>query len=481
MLAGVTGGGTEVLSDRFVEAFGNTFDQVLMTGSAVTVTADAGQVTRVSYVDPQGDIVQAEFSGAGQLTIVLDQFGGPAPAANYLQPEVAYVSGLASFVVRGSDASTNFRVFAVSKASAVNQALFDATHQGGDQRAQIARLTLLADPLNEGGSNFAGVLLGNAVFAADEGLVGVLADNVHVQTTVRIGGLQASGAAIPVLHFGANSQFVDVEATGVFEDFVSPNGRLIDNIDGFGYRLAFVPLGGGIVFPLDPPFVPLDRTPELVLFSPAATPAFHILHGTAGDDVFTGDARRDFFTGGDGDDLLMGFGGADVLIGDAGRDVLQGGDGDDVLRGGLGADEIDGGAGDDLIWDGGRGADVLTGGPGADLFVIHPPGSVESVATIVDTAKGDRILLLGSGGAGFNAARLTLGATAELQDYLDATAAGAATEAVWWFQFGGDTYLVQDRGAAAKFVFGTDVVVRLTGLNDLASLDSDGAGLLTVV
>jgi len=64
-----------------------------MTGSSVTVTADAGQVTRVSFMDLSGDIVQAEFSGKGSLTISLDQFKAAAEATTYNQPGVSYVSG----------------------------------------------------------------------------------------------------------------------------------------------------------------------------------------------------------------------------------------------------------------------------------------------------------------------------------------------------------------------------------------------------
>src|ERR1041385_7200871 len=89
LLAAVTGGGTEVGSN-IVHPNGNVYDQVLMTGSSVTVTADAGQVTRVSFLDLQGDIVQAEFAGKGSLTISLDQFSAAAPAANYNQPGVNY-------------------------------------------------------------------------------------------------------------------------------------------------------------------------------------------------------------------------------------------------------------------------------------------------------------------------------------------------------------------------------------------------------
>src|SRR5262245_23685258 len=53
---------------------GNVYDQVLLKASAITVTADPGQVTRVSFLDLSGDIVQAEFGGAGTLTISLDGF-----------------------------------------------------------------------------------------------------------------------------------------------------------------------------------------------------------------------------------------------------------------------------------------------------------------------------------------------------------------------------------------------------------------------
>src|SRR3954462_5740772 len=56
---------------------GNVYGQVLMKTSAITVTADAGQVTRVSFLDLQCNIVQAEFSGSGSLSISLDNFTGP--------------------------------------------------------------------------------------------------------------------------------------------------------------------------------------------------------------------------------------------------------------------------------------------------------------------------------------------------------------------------------------------------------------------
>ena len=70
LLATVVGGGEEVGSD--ISFQGNTYDQILMTGASVTVSADAGQIVRVSAVDSNDDIVQYEFSGAGTMNISLD-------------------------------------------------------------------------------------------------------------------------------------------------------------------------------------------------------------------------------------------------------------------------------------------------------------------------------------------------------------------------------------------------------------------------
>ena len=76
LLATVVGGGEEVGSD--ISFQGNTYDQILMTGASVSVSADAGQIVRVSAVDSNDDIVQYEFSGSGTMSISLDDFEAAA-------------------------------------------------------------------------------------------------------------------------------------------------------------------------------------------------------------------------------------------------------------------------------------------------------------------------------------------------------------------------------------------------------------------
>lgn len=242
LLAGITGGGTEVLSN-VVHPNGAIYDQVLMTGASVTVTADPGQITRVSYLDPSGDIVQIEFSGHGSLSIALDAdtYKAPAEAANYSQPGVKYVQGLASLTIRGSDATTNLSAFAVGTSTAVGGAgnpIFAGGKTGGNHVADLARLTIQHDASNPNGSLLGGIRAGNVVFSDDSGMVGIEARKVHVLDVVRVGDVIAQGTATPTLTFGEYSQFAAVTVAG--GGLRSTSGEVDVSGDTYAYGVSFV-------------------------------------------------------------------------------------------------------------------------------------------------------------------------------------------------------------------------------------------------
>ncbi len=90
---------------------GNTFDQVLLTGEFIQLRAKPGQITRVSFMDENEDIVQVEFSGSGNFTVTLDA-STYLPAALPLRYNqlVEYVSGKPSVVINEADSSTFFSV-----------------------------------------------------------------------------------------------------------------------------------------------------------------------------------------------------------------------------------------------------------------------------------------------------------------------------------------------------------------------------------
>jgi len=164
--------------------------------------------------------------------------------------------------------------------------------------------------------------------------------------------------------------------------------------------------------------------------------------------------------GGAGDDQITGnsaAGKVDTLSGGAGNDTITGGSGDDVLSGDAGKD-------------------TLTGGSGSDIFVIAVPATGAQYDTITDATAGDTIRFVDRGTETFATAKVGLDAGATFQDYLNAAAAGdgSVNAAVSWFQFDGNTYVVQDLSAGASFVDNADVVVELTGLVDLSTAKLGG-------
>jgi hypothetical protein len=221
----VYGEGEEVGTD--IEFQGNIYDQILMTGISVTVEADPGQIVRISYQDENFDILQTEFSGAGQLSVFLTNFTGPADPTNINQPGVQYVTGTPSFTIQESDLSSNFTLSTVGPVTSPiwETLVVDGVEYDGVADAQ--RLMIIANPLDPGGSVFGGIRMANSLLSGNTGTVGISAINVSVQNEVIIGDIEASDTGIPTLNFSNNSQFGTLQVAG--GDLTQPN-----NIKIFG-------------------------------------------------------------------------------------------------------------------------------------------------------------------------------------------------------------------------------------------------------
>ncbi|HWA85320.1 MAG TPA: choice-of-anchor Q domain-containing protein [Opitutus sp.] len=234
----VAGNASEV-GANIVHPNGNIFDQVLLTGAAETITADAGQVTRTSFIDLDDDIVQVEFSGHGSLSLVLDDPSGPATPVNYNQPTVSYMKGHAGIVIVGADETTNVSVFSVGRATAFDptgryditkaiSATNDPATNGSslfaghettkyDGIADIAFIAILSTD-----GKFGGVRTANANYFAHQGLTGVYAPGVEFEGPVYIGNIEAFDDAIPVIQLGGVS---DARITG--GDLFQDNGAAV--------------------------------------------------------------------------------------------------------------------------------------------------------------------------------------------------------------------------------------------------------------
>ncbi|HVU25553.1 MAG TPA: hypothetical protein VHE13_15600 [Opitutus sp.] len=232
----VVGDGAEVGTD-LIHPNGNIYDQVLLQGAAATIQADPGQVTRTSFIDLNGDIVQVEFSGAGTLSLVLSGASAPALPGNYHQPGVYYVRGHAAIVIAGANETTNVSVFTVGRATAFDPTgAFDITKpiseannpanngsplfDGHDHTAYdgIADLSYIA--VLSGDGQFGGLRAGNATFFNDAGYTGVYAPGVHFVGPVYVGNIDAHETATPVLVVGSVS---DARITG--GDLAQTNSR----------------------------------------------------------------------------------------------------------------------------------------------------------------------------------------------------------------------------------------------------------------
>jgi hypothetical protein len=212
----VTGAAREVLSDEKLVSNGYIYDQVLLTGAAASITADPGQITRISFVDLSDDIVQVEFSGAGRLALALDDSSGPAIATNYNQPSVAYMKGHANIVITGADETTNVAVFSVGRITAVDQTLF----KSGVNYDGVADIGYIA--IVSANGKFGGLRAADADFVASQGMAGVCAPGVQFVGPVFVGDINTADTAAPVLLLGSAS---DVRITG--GDLWQPNGSAV--------------------------------------------------------------------------------------------------------------------------------------------------------------------------------------------------------------------------------------------------------------
>jgi S-layer protein len=130
----------------------------------------------------------------------------------------------------------------------------------------------------------------------------------------------------------------------------------------------------------------------------------------------------------------------------------------------------------------------LTGGAGADNFVVaatlasSPSNPV--ITTITDFTVGtDKITFKDTGNETFTSTKIDVSTATALfggaVNALDLAAAGnGGTNAViTWFQYAGDTYIVQDRDASPSLT-ANDIVVKLSGLVDLSTLTVSDFGFV---
>jgi len=170
--------------------------------------------------------------------------------------------------------------------------------------------------------------------------------------------------------------------------------------------------------------------------------------------------------------------------------TVTGGAGADVLRASVGdtakADVINGGAGADVLYVGTNGA-KLTGGAGNDTFIVSAASTTlgnkegNTYSEITDFSAGDLLQLRSFASTTVNNVTTSAAAdvssltkltatlnesTATFSNFVDAAVKQAGVGAATWFNYKGDLYVVVDSGTDTDtFQNGTDLIVKLTGIN----------------
>lgn len=120
---------------------------------------------------------------------------------------------------------------------------------------------------------------------------------------------------------------------------------------------------------------------------------------------------------------------------------------------------------------------TVTTGAGADTVNVSgstygtpAAGTDGNVTSVTDFAAGDKLVFSGSTSFGGTAqAKVDVSAATTLKAALDIAAAGTTGTNIAWFQYAGNTYVVEDNTTAAGGIADGDIVVKLAGVIDLST------------
>ncbi|MBK8475316.1 MAG: immunoglobulin domain-containing protein [Opitutaceae bacterium] len=193
---------------------GAVYDQFLLTGGAATFNAGPGKIARCSYLDSKNSIVQVEMSGAGAITIVLDNPAGPMAPALYNQSGIQYMKGDATVILAGADETTHVSIYSVGPLTNPGVTRADVTYAGW---ADVRAMGIVS-----ANGKLGGIHQGNVAYAAATGFAGIYAPTVNTVGSLSVvHAIAASGDAIPYLYFGPNGNVV-VKIAG--SSLAQPNG-----------------------------------------------------------------------------------------------------------------------------------------------------------------------------------------------------------------------------------------------------------------
>lgn len=401
-------------------------------------TTDAAKVATITFAGTETDAANEV------LTTTITDAGGTTTFTTTVTSSTAATAGTTVSAPTTNVTGTSAQTYTVTELAGVvtitgstNASFTTATASttpgttiditAGALATTSSELTL-TNMANDGTLEITGAGAGTIVTMADAtGSADTFNVFINSDTSVAAGTVTVNGV-----------ETIDLTSTDIFIDSTVPANGLDNNV-----AAHTVGITGDVATTIN---VDGSAATTLQLSAASVLTAVDASAMTGALTVSANGTKAMTITGGAAADALTAIGSGDTLIGGAGTDTLTGAD-----------------------------LTTLTGGAGADTFMMNVPTSVNAYSTITDLLAGDVIDLDGANGGTvvFSSSKIVLADTAVFQDYANATAVAFAADAddAAWFQYSGNTFVIQSGNATNgnDFVSASDGIIKINGLVDLST------------
>jgi hypothetical protein len=188
----------------------HTYNGFELRGSTVTLRSVAGEVTRLSFLDINGDVVFVDFSSDSsdtEVSVTLEDYMDPLDGSPYNQPDSWYAMGLATVHVVNPTEMTWLKVTSIGNDETLVDPMIvmeDSFMDGPNGWAEIRAI----DVHHDAGMGSIGMIdAANVSFRAMDGVIGIDAMDTVVMMALSIGDLTIPemGTAMAYLRISGDS------------------------------------------------------------------------------------------------------------------------------------------------------------------------------------------------------------------------------------------------------------------------------------
>ena len=188
----------------------HTYNGFELRGSTVTLRSVAGEVTRLSFLDINGDVVFVDFSSDSsdtEVSVTLEDYMDPLDGSPYSQPDSWYAMGLATVHVVNPTAMTWLKVTSIGNDPMLVDPMIvmeDSFMDGPNGWAEIRAIDVHHDA---GMGSIGAINAANVSFVAMDGVIGIDAMDTVVMMALSIGDLTIPemGTAMAYLRISGDS------------------------------------------------------------------------------------------------------------------------------------------------------------------------------------------------------------------------------------------------------------------------------------